>query len=234
MINKLVPASLRKLLTALAPTIVRIREESATNYLALCRNNRRRQQVIAGLVCCAGLTFFMTLSRMQSATTSLGLTTPVLIATSSIEQGDIITAQLFSLRTYPRAAVAPTALHDLQFGLVAQQSISIGELLTTTNTGTSTSKQLQLPVGFRSVAVVPPAALSPMQVGDHVDIIANGVVLAADALVLSLMENTTGEVTGVIVTRVIVTGVIVAVQAELSAAVASAAAIGDATLVVSS
>jgi hypothetical protein len=73
-----------------------------------------------------------------------------------------------------------------------------------------------------------------MQVGDHVDIIANGVVLAADALVLSLMENTTGEVTGVIVTRVIVTGVIVAVQAELSAAVASAAAIGDATLVVSS
>jgi hypothetical protein len=112
----------------------------------------------------------------------------------------------------------------VQIGLVAQQPISIGELLTTTNTGTSTSKQLQLPVGFRSVAVVPPAALPPMQVGDHVDIIANGVVLAADALVLSLMENTTGEVTGVIV----------AVQAELSAAVASAAAIGDATLVVSS
>ena len=228
MINKLVPASLRKLLTALAPTIVRIREESATNYLALCRNNRRRQQVIAGLVCCAGLTFFMTLSRMQSATTSLGLTTPVLIATSSIEQGDIITAQLFSLRTYPRAAVAPTALHDVQIGLVAQQPISIGELLTTTNTGTSTSKQLQLPVGFRSVAVVPPAALPPMQVGDHVDIIANGVVLAADALVLSLMENTTGAVIGEVV------GVIVAVPAELSAAVASAAAIGDATLVVSS
>ena len=229
MINKLVPASLHKLLAAIAPVIVRIREMSAANYLALCRNNRRRQQVIAGLVCCAGLTFFMTLSRMQSATTSLGLTTPVLIATSSIEQGDIITAQLFSLRTYPRAAVAPTALHDVQIGLVAQQPISIGELLTTTNTGTSTSKQLQLPVGFRSVAVVPPAALPPMQVGDHVDIIANGVVLAADALVLSLMENTTGEVTGVIVT-----GVIVAVQAELSAAVASAAAIGDATLVVSS
>jgi hypothetical protein len=38
------------------------------------------------------------------------------------------------------------------------------------------------------------------------------------------MENTTGEVIGVIV----------AVPAELSAAVASAAAIGDATLVVSS
>jgi hypothetical protein len=228
MINKLVPASLRKLLTALAPTIVRIREMSAANYLALCRNNRRRQQVIAGLVCCAGLTFFMTLSRMQSATTSLGLTTPVLIATRSIKQGDIITAQLFSLRTLPRAAVAPTALHDVQTGLVAQQSISIGELLTTTNTGTSTSKQLQLPTGFRSVAIVPPAALPPMQVGDHVDIIANGIVLAADALVLSLIENTTGAVIGEVV------GVIVAVQAELSAAVASAAAIGDATLVVSS
>jgi hypothetical protein len=229
MINKLVPASLRKLLTALAPTIVRIREESATNYLALCRNNRRRQQVIAGLVCCAGLTFFMTLSRMQSATSSLGKTTLVLIAASDIKPGDLITPQLFSPHTLPRSAVAPTALHDVQIGLVAQQPISIGELLTTTNTGTSTSKQLQLPVGFRSVAVVPPAALPPMQVGDHVDIIANGVVLAADALVLSLMENTTGEVTGVIVT-----GVIVAVQAELSAAVASAAAIGDATLVVSS
>jgi hypothetical protein len=224
MINKLVPASLRKLLTALAPTIVRIREESATNYLALCRNNRRRQQVIAGLVCCAALMFFITLSRMQSATRSLGATVVVLVASHNIGPGDLITPQLFSPHTLPRSAVAPTALHDVQIGLVAQQPISIGELLTTTNTGTSTSKQLQLPVGFRSVAVVPPAALPPMQVGDHVDIIANGVVLAADALVLSLMENTTG----------VITGVIVAVQAELSAAVASAAAIGDATLVVSS
>jgi hypothetical protein len=226
--NKLVPASLRKFITALAPTIVRIRQMSAANYLALCRNNHRRQQVIAGLVCCAGLTFFVTLSRMQSATASLGSTTPVLIATSSIKPGDIITDQLFSLHTLPRSAVAPTALHDVQIGLVAQQSISIGELLTTTNTGTSASQQLQLPTGFRSVAIVPPAALPPMQVGDHVDIIANGVVLAANALVLSLMENTTGAVIGEVV------GVIVAVPAELSAAVASAAAIGDATLAVSS
>lgn len=222
--NKLVPASLHNLLDAIAPVIVRIREIGAANYLALCRNNRRRHQVIAVLVCCAGLTFFVTLRRMQSATASLGLTTPVLIATSIIKPGDIITTQLFNLRTFPRSAVAPTALHDLQTGLVAQQSISIGELLTTTNTGTSTSKQLQLPVGFRSVAIVPPAALPPMQVGDHVDIIANGIVLAADALVLSLMENTNSEVVGVIV----------AVPAELSAAVASATAIGDATLVVSS
>jgi hypothetical protein len=224
MINKLVPASLHKLLTAIVPVIVRIREKSAANYLALCRNNRRRQQVIAGLVCCAALMFFITLSRMQSATSSLGKTTSVLIATSNIKPGDLITPQLFNPHTLPRSAVAPTALHDVQIGLVAQQSISIGELLTTTNTGTSTSKQLQLPVGFRSVAIVPPAALPPIQVGDHVDIIANGVVLAADALVLSLMENTTG----------VITGVIVAVPAELSAAVASAAAIGDATLVVSS
>jgi len=218
--NKLVPASLHKLLGAVAPFIVRIREISAVNYLALCRNNRRRQQAIAGLACCAALTFFITLSRMQSATASLGLTTSVLIASSNIEPGDIITTQLFILRTLPRSAVTPTALHDLQTGLVAQQSISIGELLTTTNTGTSATQQLQLPTGFRSVAIVPPAALPPMQVGDHVDIIANGVVLAADALVLGLIEDTIG--------------VIVAVQADLSAAVASAAAIGDATLVVSS
>jgi hypothetical protein len=226
--NKLVPASLHKLLGTIAPVITRFREMSAANYLALCRNNRRRQQVIAVLVSCAGLTFFITLSRMQSATASLGLTTPVLIATSSIEPGDTITTQLFSLRTLPRSAVAPTALHDIQIGLVAQQPISIGELLTTTNTGMTASTQLQLPIGFRSVAIVPPAALPPMQVGDHVDIIANGVVLAADALVLSLMQNKTGTVTGAVI------GVIVAVPAELSAAVASAAAIGDATLVVSS
>jgi len=226
--NKLVPASLHKLLAAIAPVIVRIRELSAANYLALCRNNRRRQQVIAGLVCCAALTFFITLSRMQSATSSLGKTTLVLIAVSDIKPGDLITPQLFSPHTLPRSAVAPTALHDVQIGLVAQQSISIGELLTTTNTGTSTSKQLQLPTGFRSVAIVPPAALPPMQVGDHVDIIANGIVLAADALVLSLMENTTGSANGAVL------GVVVAVPAELSAAVASAAAIGDATLVVSS
>ncbi len=226
--NKLVPASLHKLLTAIAPVIVRIREIGAANYLALCRNNRRRQQVIAGLVCCAALTFFVTLSRMQSATSSLGKTTSVLIAASDIKPGDLITPQLFVVRTFPRSAVAQTALHDVQLGSIAQQSISSGELLTTTNTGTSTSKQLQLPVGFRSVAIVPPAALPPMQVGDHVDIIANGIVLAADALVLSLMENTTGASNGAVL------GVVVAVPAELSAAVASATAIGDATLVVSS
>ena len=166
---------------------------------------------------------------MQSATKSLGATVVVLVASHNIGPGDAITSQLFITRTFVRSAVAPTALHDVQIGLVAQQSISIGELLTTTNTGTSTSKQLQLPIGFRSVAIVPPAALPPMQVGDHVDIIANGVVLAADALVLSLIENTAGAGAGVIVI-----GVIVAVPAEFSAAVASAAAIGDATLVVSS
>jgi hypothetical protein len=228
MTSKRIPASFSKLRTTLSPVIARIRDWCATNYLALCRNNRRRQQVITGLMCCAALTFFVTMSRMQSATKSLGATVVVLVASHNIGPGDAITSQLFVTRTFVRSAVAPTALHTVQLGLVAQQSISIGELLTTTNTGTSTSKQLQLPTGFRSVAVVPPSALPPMQVGDHVDIIANGVVLAADALVLSLIENTTGAVTGVI------TGVIVAVPAEFSAAVASAAAIGDATLVVSS
>ena len=224
MTSKRIPASLSKLRTTLSPVIARIRDWCATNYLALCRNNRRRQQVIAGLVCCAALTFFVTMSRMQSATKSLGATVVVLVASHNIGPGDAITSQLFVTRTFVRSAVAPTALHAVQLGLVAQQSISIGELLTTTNTGTSTLKQLQLPAGFRSVAIVPPAALPPMQVGDHVDIIANGIVLAADALVLSLIENTPG----------VITGVIVAVPAEFSAAVASAAAIGDATLVVSS
>ncbi len=228
MTPKRIPASFSKLRTTLSPVIARIRDWCATNYLALCRNNRRRQQVIAGLMCCAALTFFVTMSRMQSETKSLGATVVVLVASHNIGPGDAITSQLFITRTFVRSAVAPTALRAVQLGLVAQQSISIGELLTTTNTGTSTSKQLQLPAGFRSVAIVPPAALPPMQVGDHVDIIANGVVLAADALVLSLIENTPGAVTGV------VTGVIVAVPAEFSAAVASAAAIGDATLVVSS
>jgi len=224
MTSKRIPAPFSKLRTTLSPVIARIRDWCATNYLALCRNNRRRQQVIAGLVCCAALTFFVTLSRMQSATRSLGATVVVLVASHNIGPGDAITSQLFVTRTFVRSAVAPTALHTVQLGLVAQQSISIGELLTTTNTGTSTSTQLQLPIGFRSVAIVPPAALPPMQVGAHVDIIANSVVLAADALVLSLIENTPG----------VITGVIVAVPAELSAAVASAAAIGDATLVVSS
>ena len=224
MTSKRIPASLSKLRTTLSPVIARICDWCATNYLALCRNNRRRQQVIAGLVCCAALTFFVTMSRMQSATKSLGATVVVLVASHNIGPGDAITSQLFVTRTFVRSAVASTALHAVQLGLVAQQTISIGELLTTTNTGTSTSTQLQLPIGFRSVAIVPPAALPPMQVGDHVDIIANGVVLAADALVLSLMQNTTSEVIGVIV----------AVSADLSAAVASAAAIGDATLVVSS
>ena len=226
--NKLVPASLHKLVVAVAPVIARIREIGAANNMALCRNNRRRQQVIAGLVCCAALTFFVTLSRMQSATSSLGETISVLIAASDIKPGDPITPQLFAVRTFPRSAVAQSALHDVPIDSIAQQSISSGELLTTTNTGTSTSKQLQLPVGFRSVAIVPPAALPPMQVGDHVDIIANGTVLAADALVLSLMQNTTGAANGAVL------GVVVAVPAESSAAVASAAAIGDATLVVSS
>ena len=165
---------------------------------------------------------------MQSATRSLGATVVVLVASHNIEPGDAITSQLFITRTFVRSAVAPTALHEVQIGLVAQQHISVGELLTSTNIGASTSTQIQLPVGFRSVAIVPPAALPPMHVGDHVDIIANGVVLAADALVLSLIESTTGANSGVL------TGVIVAVPAELAAAVASAAAIGDATLVVSS
>ncbi len=232
MTNKRISASCLKLITTLAPVFARIRDWCATNYLALCRNNRRRQQVIAGLACCAALSFFVTVSRMQSATRSLGATVVVLVASHNIEPGDAITSQHFLTRTFVRSSVAPTALHAVQPGLIAQQHISVGELLTTTNSGFNATKQLQLPVGCRSVAIVPPGALPPMHVGDHVDIIANGVVLAADVLVLSLIENTSGPAIGAATGAT--TGVIVAVPAEFSAAVASAAAIGDATLVVSS
>ena len=77
-----------------------------------------------------------------------------------------------------------------------------------------------MPPDFRAVAIVLRTVLPNMQPGNTVDVIANGVLLAADGLVLYVLPESNT--------------VVVAVPSAVSPAVASAAAIGDATLVVSS
>ena len=66
-----------------------------------------------------------------------------------------------------------------------------------------------------------------MSPGDHVDVIANGVVLVSNAIVVS----TSGELASAD-NLVLITYVVIGVPAESAPKVATAAAIGDVTLVV--
>ena len=142
------------------------------------------------------------------------------VASQNLEPGDVVDSATFTTRRMPRTFVAPSALRAITDGMVVQQSVTAGDVLSFTNVGASSTLTDRLPQDFRAVAIVLRTVLPNMQPGNTVDVIANGVLLAADGLVLYVLPESNT--------------VVVAVPSAVSPAVASAAAIGDATLVVSS
>ena len=98
-------------------------------------------------------------------------------------------------------------------GSIARQHVGPGEILTDNDVVGSMSDTV--PVGWRTVAVAADERTLEVSTGDRVDVVADGVVLAADGLVIARQTST----------------VVVAVPAELAPLVAVAALDGRAVLV---
>ena len=184
----------------------------------LCRNRQRQIAVISGLAIVAALVYALSVSQLHQQRDAFGNYVLVHIATNNIAAGQPITHQNTKTFTMPTQFVLPSTRTSLPSSLTATSDIGEGDVISLQNTAAA-GEGAAVPAGMRAVSIVPRVAMPALAPGTFVDIIANGQILAAHGIVLSTLENNVG--------------VVVAVP-ELSApAVASAAAIGEAALVIS-
>ena len=153
-------------------------------------------------------------------------TTNALIATRHIGAGELVTPSATAAFALPSSILAPEAISDLPTPAFAQRDINPGDLITTSNVAAQTVAASLVPVGWRTVSITPQTALPPMRPGDHVDVIANNAVLVTAAIVISITSASDSS------RLTLATQVVIAIPAEAAATVATAAAFGDATLVV--
>ena len=184
----------------------------------LCRNRQRQIAVISGLAIVAALVYALSVSQLHQQRDAFGNYVLVHIATNNIAAGQPITQQNTKTFTMPTQFVLPSTRTSLPSSLTATSDIGEGDVIGLQNTA-AVGEGAAVPAGMRAVSIVPRVAMPALAPGTFVDIIANGQIIAAHGIVLSTLENNVG--------------VVVAVP-ELSApAVASAAAIGEAALVIS-
>ena len=184
----------------------------------LCRNRQRQIAVISGLAIVAALVYALSVSQLHQQRDAFGNYVLVHIATNNIAAGQPITQQNTKTFTMPTQFVLPSTRTSLPSSLTATSDIGEGDVISLQNTA-AVGEGASVPAGMRAVSIVPRVAMPALAPGTFVDIIANGQIIAAHGIVLSTLENNVG--------------VVVAVP-ELSApAVASAAAIGEAALVIS-
>ena len=205
---------MKELINRLQP-VIRFAERV---HRELCRNRQRQIAVISGLAIVAALVYALSVSQLRQQREAFGNYVLVHIATNNIAAGQPITQQNTKTFTMPTQFVLPSTRTSLPSSLTATSDIGEGDVISLQNTAAA-GEGAAVPAGMRAVSIVPRVAMPALAPGTFVDIIANGQILAAHGIVLSTLENNVG--------------VVVAVP-ELSApAVASAAAIGEAALVIS-
>lgn len=215
-------------ISAVATTVAaRVKTILGAGYSRLSRDNRLQRRAIVLFAGVAATVFLINVNQLQSQKSRLAANFTVLVATSDIEAGDLVTTAAVRTLLVPASLVAATVMADLPNAAYAKQNIGVGELITSTNVAEKSSGISSVPAGWRTVAITSPTALPPMSAGDRVDVIANGVVLVANAVVIS----TTGQMS-TSGSMAYITQVVIGVPADSAPSVATAAALGDATLVV--
>jgi hypothetical protein len=214
------PARFQQLTFAISLALLNVQAWLTQQYLLLCQQQRKRRQFIALLTAIAALTYLLSALALHNSRQQLGQQAAVFVATQNLEPGDIVDFHVYSTRQIPMNFISPSAVKAVVAGMVVQQRIAVGDVLSFTNVGMPQTLTEQLPNNFRAVAIVLRTVMPTLQPGSTVDVIANGVLLAANGTVLYVLPDSNT--------------VVIAVPVEVSPAVASAAAIGDATLVVSS
>lgn len=184
----------------------------------LCRNRQRQVVVITVLAIIAASIYALSVSQLNQQRDAFGDYVLVHIATADISAGQPISSQNTKTFTMPTQFVLPSTRTALPPSLTATSDIGEGDIISLQNT-LAEGEGASVPVGMRAVSIVPRVAMPALSPGTFVDIIANGQVIAAHGIVLSSLDNNVG--------------VVVAVPELLAPAVASAASLGEATLVIS-
>ena len=187
-------------------------------YRELCRNRQRQRAVISALAIIAALVYAMSVSQLHQQRNAFGKYTLVQIASTNIPAGQSITQHNTKTFTMPVQFVLPSTRTSLQSSLTATSDIGEGDVISTQNSSAD-GESAAVPSGMRAVSIVPRVAMPALAPGTFVDIITNGQIIAAHGIVLSSLNDNVG--------------VVVAVPELTAPAVASAAAIGEAALVIS-
>jgi hypothetical protein len=184
----------------------------------LCRNRQRQVAVISGLAVLAAAIYALSVSQLQQQRNALGKYVVVYVAITEISAGEPISPQNTKTFTMPTQFVLPSTRTVLPPSLTSTSDIGEGDIINLQNS-LAEGEGASVPLGMRAVSIVPRVAMPALSPGTFVDIIANGQVIAPRGIVLSSLENNVG--------------VVVAVPEMLAPAVASAASLGEATLVIS-
>jgi hypothetical protein len=184
----------------------------------LCRNRQRQVAVISGLAVLAAAIYALSAFQLQQQRNALGKYVVVYVAITEISAGEPISPQNTKTFTMPTQFVLPSTRTVLPPSLTSTSDIGEGDIINLQNS-LAEGEGASVPLGMRAVSIVPRVAMPALSPGTFVDIIANGQVIAPRGIVLSSLENNVG--------------VVVAVPEMLAPAVASAASLGEATLVIS-
>lgn len=216
-----------RLTTAVRPVVSQLNTRIRTGYSKLCRDHGQQRRVIAICVGVAAMVFFINVVQLQSQKQQLAAHYNVLVATREIAPGELVTTSSVQPLFVPAALLTGSVMLNLPATAYAQEKIAVGEVITTINVAAQPMNISVVPAGWRTIAITPPTALPPMSTGDHVDVIANGVVLVINAIVVSATGESSSSNNMTFTTQVVI-----AVPADVAPSVATAAALGDVTLVV--
>ncbi len=178
---------------------------------------QRRAQLIAVLVVSVVIGFLVARTVHSTRNTQQQWTsqTSVLVTSSNVAAGESLTNANTHRVALPLAIQPPDALTEIPTN--ARTRIAL-----TSHTALSTSMiigdnaRIQIPSGWRGVAMPTDLVAPTVITGDHVDVVTADTVIAAGALVIEVSPTN---------------GITIAVPAESAAVVATASRNGDASLV---
>jgi len=187
------------------------------NVLIRALQIQRRAQLIAVLVVSVVIGFLVarTVHSTRATQHQWASQTSVLVTSSNVAAGESLTNANTHRVALPLAIQPPDALTEIPTN--ARTRIAL-----TSHTALSTSMiigdnaRIQIPSGWRGVAMPTDLVAPTVIAGDHVDVVTADTVIAAGALVIEVSPTN---------------GITIAVPAESAAVVATASRNGDASLV---
>lgn len=145
-----------------------------------------------------------------------GAVTPVLVATAELRPGDPLAGHV-ELVSWPAAVAPPDALAEAAPAAVARQHVAVGAPLGVADVAPAGGPLGLAPEGWLAAPVIEQPR-SGAVAGDRVQVVSDGVVLAAEAIVVGFVEEASEPVT------------LVAAPAEVAALLPAAGAAGRLTL----
>jgi len=187
------------------------------NVLIRALQIQRRAQLIAVLVVSILIGFLVarTVHATRTSQHQWASQTSVLVTTNNVAAGESLTNANTHRVALPLAIQPPDALTEIPTNARMRLALSSRTALTSSMIIRDNAR-IQIPSGWRGVAMPTDLVAPTVIAGDHVDVVTADTVIAAGALVIEV--STTN-------------GITIAVPAESSAVVATASRNGDASLV---